>query len=72
MTWLRAFGRFFDQKIGLHRLGVILSLIIITVAAVVLYRKLHNINVSKVRPRWRRSNTGRRDFRAVRRPGYFT
>lgn len=48
MTWLRAFGRFFEQKIGLHRLGVFLSLVIITVAAVVLYRKLHNINVSKV------------------------
>src|SRR5450755_3515870 len=48
MTWLRAFGRFFDQKIGLHRLGIILSLIIISIAAVVLYRKLHNINVSKV------------------------
>src|SRR5260221_589411 len=45
MTWLRAFGRFFDQKIGLHRLGIILSLIIITIAAVVLYRKLHNITV---------------------------
>ena len=26
MTWLRAFGRFFEQKIGLHRLGIILSL----------------------------------------------
>src|SRR4029079_1891065 len=48
MTWLRAFGRFFEQKIGLHRLGVLLSLIIIAIAAVVLYRKLHNINVSKV------------------------
>ncbi len=48
MTWLRGFGRFFDQKIGLHRLGIILSLIIITIAAVVLYRKLHNINISKV------------------------
>jgi uncharacterized membrane protein YbhN (UPF0104 family) len=48
MKWLRAFGRFFDQKIGLHRLGIILSLIIITIAAVVLYRKLHNINISKV------------------------
>jgi hypothetical protein len=48
MTWLRAFGRFFDQKIGLHRVGIILSLIIIAIAAVVLYRKLHNINVSKV------------------------
>jgi uncharacterized membrane protein YbhN (UPF0104 family) len=48
MTWLRAFGRFFEQKIGLHRLGIVLSVAIIAVAAVVLYRKLHNINVSKV------------------------
>ena len=48
MTWLRAFGRFFEQKIGLHRLGILLSLIIIAIAAVVLYRKLHNINVGKV------------------------
>ena len=48
MTWLRACGRFFEQKIGLHRLGIILSIVIIAVAAVVLYRKLHNINVSKV------------------------
>ena len=48
MNWLRAFGRFFEQKIGLHRLGVILSIAIIAVAAVVLYRKLHNMNVSKV------------------------
>jgi uncharacterized membrane protein YbhN (UPF0104 family) len=48
MAWLRAFGRFFEQKIGLHRLGIALSLIIVAVAAVVLYRKLHNINVGKV------------------------
>jgi len=48
MTWLRACGRFFEHRIGLHRLGVLLSLVIITVAAVVLYRKLHNINVAKV------------------------
>src|ERR1700709_82049 len=48
MTWLRAFGRFFEQKIGLHRLGIVLSIIIIAIAAVVLYRKLHNINISKV------------------------
>src|ERR1043165_4572303 len=48
MNWLRAFGGFFEQKIGLHRLGVILSVVIIAVAAVVLYRKLHNMNVSKV------------------------
>jgi len=36
MSWLRAFGRFFEQKIGLHRLGIVLSLIIIAIAAVVL------------------------------------
>src|SRR3954469_16317355 len=48
MNWLRAFGRFFEQKIGLHRLGIILSVAIIAVAAVVLYRKLHNINIGKV------------------------
>ena len=48
MNLLRGFGRFFEQKIGLHRLGIILSVIIIAIAAAVLYRKLHNINVSKV------------------------
>jgi glycosyltransferase 2 family protein len=48
MKWLRLFGRFFDQKIGLHRLGIILSLFIISVAVIVLYRKLQNVNVSKV------------------------
>jgi uncharacterized membrane protein YbhN (UPF0104 family) len=48
MNLLRAFGRFFEQKIGLHRLGIALSALIIAVAAVVLYRKLHNMNVSKV------------------------
>jgi uncharacterized membrane protein YbhN (UPF0104 family) len=48
MNALRALARFFDQKIGWHRVGVILSITIIAIAAVVLYRKLHNINVSKV------------------------
>jgi len=48
MKLLRAFGRFFEQKIGLHRLGIFLSVVIIAIAAVVLYRKLHNINVGKV------------------------
>jgi uncharacterized membrane protein YbhN (UPF0104 family) len=48
MALLRAFGRFFEQKIGLHRLGILLSVIIIAIAGVVLYRKLHNINVTKV------------------------
>jgi hypothetical protein len=48
MGWLRASARFFDRTIGWHRLGFMLSVAIIAVAAVVLYRKLHNINVSKV------------------------
>ena len=48
MKALRALARLFDQKIGWHRVGVILCIIIITIASVVLYRKLQNINVSKV------------------------
>ena len=48
MALLRTLGRLFEQKIGLHRLGVILSIAIIAVAAMVLYRKLHNVNVGKV------------------------
>jgi hypothetical protein len=48
MKGLRAAARFFEQKIGWHRVGVLLSIAIIAVAAVVLYRKLQGINVSKV------------------------
>ena len=48
MHWLRAVARFFDQKVGWHRIGFILSVTIIAVAAVVLYRKLHDINFAKV------------------------
>ena len=48
MKGLRAAARFFEQKIGWHRVGVFLSIAIIAVAAVVLYRKLQGINVSKV------------------------
>ena len=48
MAWLRAAARFFDQKIGWHRVGFLLSITIIAVAAVVLYRKLHDINFGKV------------------------
>ena len=48
MKGLRAAARFFEQKIGWHRVGVFLSIAIIAVAAVVLYRKLQDINVSKV------------------------
>ncbi len=48
MDWLRALARFFDEKIGWHRVGFVLSVTIIAVAAVVLYRKLHDIDVAKV------------------------
>jgi uncharacterized membrane protein YbhN (UPF0104 family) len=48
MNWLRAAGTFFEKRIGLHRLGIVLSIVIIAIAAVVLYRKLHNINLGKV------------------------
>jgi hypothetical protein len=48
MDWLRALARFFDKEVGWHRVGFILSAAIIAVAAVVLYRKLHDINVAKV------------------------
>jgi uncharacterized membrane protein YbhN (UPF0104 family) len=48
MHWLRASARFFEQRIGWHRISFFVSLIIIAVAAAVLYRKLQGINVSKV------------------------
>ena len=39
MNGLRALARVFEQKIGWHRVGFILSVLIIAIAAVVLYRK---------------------------------
>jgi len=45
---LRATARLIDQKIGWNRIGLALSLIIITAAAVVLYRILRGINFSDV------------------------
>jgi hypothetical protein len=41
---LRGAARFFDRKIGLSRIGVVLSLTIIAVAVVVLYHILRNID----------------------------
>src|SRR5262249_13294634 len=41
---LRGTARFFDAKVGLSRIGVILSLTIIAVAVVVLYRILRDID----------------------------
>ena len=45
---LAAVARFFGEKIGWHRFGVILSVTIIAVAAFVLYRKLHGLDFNKV------------------------
>ena len=45
---VRAVARFFQNKIGWNRIGVLLSLTIITVAVVVLVRMLRNIDVNDV------------------------
>ena len=45
---LRSLGRFFEEKIGWSRVGVILSLAIIAVALVVLYRMLHDLDMDEV------------------------
>jgi uncharacterized membrane protein YbhN (UPF0104 family) len=45
---LRAIYRFFDERIGWNRVGLFLSLVIIVIAGVVLYRMLHRIDTDKV------------------------
>ena len=44
MKSLRGHAHFFDRKIGLRKLGVLISLTMITIAAVVLYRILRDID----------------------------
>jgi uncharacterized membrane protein YbhN (UPF0104 family) len=44
----RAVARFFGRTIGWNRIGFVLSLVVITAAAVVLYRILHGIDVREV------------------------
>jgi len=48
LNWLRAAARFVQNKIGWNRIGVLLSVAIIAVAAVVLVRMLRNINTDDV------------------------
>ena len=48
LKWLRAVARFFQNTIGWNRIGVLLSLTIIVVAMVVLFRMLRDINVDEV------------------------
>jgi len=45
---LRAIARFVDKKIGWNRVGLAASLTIIAIAAVVLYRMLHGLDVQAV------------------------
>ena len=51
ITALRATARFFDTKIGWNRIGFALSITIIAIAAVVLYRTLRDIEVRELRRR---------------------
>lgn len=48
LEMLRSMARFVSEKIGWHRIGFALSVIIIVVAAVVLYRMLRGIELSEV------------------------
>jgi uncharacterized membrane protein YbhN (UPF0104 family) len=44
----RTVGRFCDEKIGWNRIGVLLSIAIIAIAAAVLYRNLRDIDIGEV------------------------
>jgi hypothetical protein len=48
LNWLRAAARFFQDKIGWNRIGIVLSLAIFAVAVVVLVHMLRDINVDEV------------------------
>src|SRR5436853_2839923 len=45
---LRATARFFGRRIGWNRVGLLLSLAIIVIAAIVLYRMLHGLDFNEV------------------------
>jgi uncharacterized membrane protein YbhN (UPF0104 family) len=48
LRFARAAARFCQDKMGWNRIGLLLSATIISVAVVVLYRALHNINIDEV------------------------
>jgi uncharacterized membrane protein YbhN (UPF0104 family) len=48
LKWLRAAARFFQEKVGWSRIGVLLSIAIITVAVVVLVHMLRDIKIDEV------------------------
>jgi uncharacterized membrane protein YbhN (UPF0104 family) len=53
---MRAAKRFFDQRIGWNRVGIALSVTIIVIAAIVLYRMLRGISVYEVLAALRRTS----------------
>jgi len=44
----RALARTVDLKIGWNRIGIVISLLIVSIAAVTLYNLLHDIQIDKV------------------------
>lgn len=48
LEMLRSMARFVSEKVGWHRIGFALSVLIIVVAAVVLYRMLRGIDINEV------------------------
>jgi uncharacterized membrane protein YbhN (UPF0104 family) len=48
LATVRAIARFFDEKIGWNRVGVLLSITIIAIAATVLFNMLRDIDVQEV------------------------
>ncbi len=48
LKWLRAITRFFQKTVGWNRVGVVLSLTIITIAVVVLVHMLRDIDGDEV------------------------
>jgi hypothetical protein len=47
-NWLLAAAKLFDRRIGWHRFGFLLSITVIAIAAVVLYRTLHDLDIDDV------------------------
>jgi uncharacterized membrane protein YbhN (UPF0104 family) len=73
LHWLRAVACFFRDKVGWNRLGLLLSLSIITVALVVLYRILHNLNLGEVVAALQKIDSGHIVLSALAvAAGYFT
>jgi len=73
LHWLRTIACFFRDRIGWNRIGLLLSLSIIAVALVVLYRILHNLNLGEVVAALQKVESGHIALSALAvAAGYFT